>query len=247
LEREILARLADHAVALSEARRKAAVRLTKELRRELEELGLNGAALAIGFSCDDDPAGIPASLPDYETTDSDESPESGTEVHNRAFTESGIDRVEFLASFNPGESPRALSAVASGGETSRFLLALASVLSAAAEPRTVVFDEVDEGVGGRAGSAVGEALGRLAARHQVFCITHLPQVAAFGDRHFVVTKQTSEGGTWSTVELVDGEQRLDELAAMLGSVTEATRTTAHELLEAAAHPALPGQGEKRRR
>jgi len=124
--------------------------------------------------------------------------------------------------------------VASGGETSRFLLALTTALGRAAEPRIVVLDEVDEGVGGRAGSLVGEALVRLAERHQVLCITHLPQVAAFGDRHFVVTKESRGGKTWSKATAVGEEARLRELAAMLGGDSAANRAAANELLGLAA-------------
>ena len=201
---------------------------------ELEQLGMPNAMLSVGFACDDDPDGPLAPVPDYEIVIT-ESPRAGEgEAHPRAFTESGIDRIEFLASFNVGESPRALSAVASGGETSRFLLALTTVLGSSASPRIVVLDEVDEGVGGRAGALVGAALRRLAARHQVLCVTHLPQVAAYGDRQFVVAKQSDGRNTWSVVTPVSGETRVDELAAMLGGATEANRTAAAELLGATA-------------
>jgi DNA repair protein RecN (Recombination protein N) len=118
------------------------------------------------------------------------------------------------------------------------LLALTAVLGAAAPSRIVVFDEVDEGVGGRAGSLVGEALSRLAGRHQVLCVTHLPQVAAYGHAHFVVSKETGEGGTWSQIRRVDGDERTSELAAMLGGVSDASLAAAAEMLaNAAAAPA----------
>jgi len=196
---------------------------------------MSGAALFVGFGCDDDDAaGVPVSLPDYEVIGPGQEPSpSGGEAFTRAFTDSGVDRVEFLVSFNRGESPRPLGAVASGGETSRFLLALTAVLGSAAEPRTIVFDEVDEGVGGRAGALVGAALARLARRHRVLCITHLPQVAAFGDAHFVVEKHTDGARTWSEVRPLTPAERVDELAAMLGGVSEATRDAARELLAAA--------------
>ncbi|MEO6398765.1 MAG: DNA repair protein RecN, partial [Tepidiformaceae bacterium] len=127
-----------------------------------------------------------------------------------------------------------LSAVASGGETSRFLLALTTVLGNASEARLEVLDEVDEGVGGRAGALVGAALLRLAERHQVLCVTHLPQVAAFGQRHFVVSKTTEGGRTASAVELVAGPKRKQELAAMLGGVTPSNLAAAEDLLRGAA-------------
>ncbi|MBI5946804.1 MAG: DNA repair protein RecN [Chloroflexi bacterium] len=232
-ESALLHQLSAEATLLSRGRREAASTLVARLAEELRRLGMGGAALAVGFACEDDPAGPPVPSPDYELI-SAESPEAAAgEPLPRAFTEAGVDRVEFLASFNAGESPRPLASVASGGETSRFLLALTAVLGAAAGPRIVVLDEVDEGVGGRAGSLVGEALGRLAARHQVLCVTHLPQVAAYGGQHYVVTKQSSGGRTWSEVSAVEGEARLDELASMLGGVTSATREAARELLSGA--------------
>lgn len=227
--------LGQAAERLSHARRAAAGRLVAALAAELDQLGMSGAALFVGFGCDDDDAaGVPVSLPDYEVIGRGQEPSpSGGEAFTRAFTDSGVDRVEFLVSFNRGESPRPLGAVASGGETSRFLLALTAVLGSAAEPRTIVFDEVDEGVGGRAGALVGAALARLARRHRVLCITHLPQVAAFGDAHFVVEKHTDGARTWSEVRPLTPAERVDELAAMLGGVSEATRDAARELLAAA--------------
>ncbi len=234
-EGDIAQDLGQAAERLSHARRAAAGRLVAALAAELDQLGMSGAALFVGFGCDDDDAaGVPVSLPDYEVIGPGQEPSpSGGEAFTRAFTDSGVDRVEFLVSFNRGESPRPLGAVASGGETSRFLLALTAVLGSAAEPRTIVFDEVDEGVGGRAGALVGAALARLARRHRVLCITHLPQVAAFGDAHFVVEKHTDGARTWSEVRPLTPAERVDELAAMLGGVSEATRDAARELLAAA--------------
>lgn len=215
-EAALLARLAGQATALSRARRGAAGDLVHAIAVELEHLGMGGATLSVGFSCEDDEAGPAVPVPDYEIVIT-QSPLAGEgEPHPRAFTETGVDRIEFLVSFNPGESPRPLSAVASGGETSRFLLALTTALGKSGEGRIEVLDEVDEGVGGRTGAVVGEALLRLAERHQVLCITHLPQVAAYGDRHLVVTKQSDGSRTWSEVCAVEGEARVQELAAMLG-------------------------------
>jgi DNA repair protein RecN (Recombination protein N) len=193
---------------------------------------MGGASLSVGFACEDDQAGPLVPLPDYEIVIT-ESPLAGEgELLPRAVTETGIDRIEFMASFNAGEPPRPLSTVASGGETSRFLLALTTVLGAAAPPRTVVLDEVDEGVGGRAGGLVGAALSRLAVRQQVLCVTHLPQVAAFGERHFVVTKRSDGGRTWSEVVEVQGAARTEELASMLGGASAANLAAAAELLTA---------------
>jgi DNA repair protein RecN (Recombination protein N) len=225
----LLAAIAAEAGALSRQRRAAAGELAAALRKELAKLGVEGASLAAGFACEDDPDGPPLAFPDFEVI-ADGAPSPEADLVPRACGEWGVDRVEFLASFNPGEAPRPLGSIASGGETSRFLLALEAVLSGADEPRLVVLDEVDEGVGGRAGVLVGAALLRLAARHQVICITHLPQVAAFGHGHFVVSKQVSGGKTWSEIEQVEGESRVAELAAMLGGVSEANRAAARDLL-----------------
>ena len=224
---------AEAAASLSVARREAAARLIAEVSAELERLEMAGASLAAGFACEDATDGLAVTLPDYEVVAPVAGPAGGGEPGARAFTESGVDQMELLACFNPGSPPRPLRSVASGGETSRFLLALTTVLGAAAEPRLVVLDEVDEGVGGRAGSVVGEALRRLAERHQVLCVTHLPQVAAYGARHFVVTKASEDERTWSDIEEVEGEARLRELALMLGGDTPANRAAASELVQAA--------------
>ena len=229
----LAASAAEAAASLSRARREAATGLIAEVSAELSRLEMPGASLAAGFACEDAPDGLAVTLPDYEVVVPDAPPPGAGEPGTRAFTESGVDQMELLASFNPGGPPRPLRSVASGGETSRFLLALTTVLGAAAEPRLVVLDEVDEGVGGRAGSVVGEALRRLAERHQVLCVTHLPQVAAYGARHFVVAKGSDGASTWSDIEEVNGEPRLREMALMLGGDTPANRAAAAELLKAA--------------
>jgi len=234
-ESALLVRLSDSASALSNARRAAAATLVGAIAGELPQLGMPNASLGIGFVCEDSPDGAPVAQPDYEVVTVAQEAGLTAEAFPRAFTETGVDRVEFLASFNPGEAPRPLSAVASGGETSRFLLALTTVLGSATEPRIIVLDEVDEGVGGRAGALVGEALARLARRHQVFCVTHLPQVAAFADHHFVVSKRAEGSRTSSDVRRVEGEDRLAELASMLGGVTQANLAAARELLAAVPH------------
>ena len=233
-EAALLERLSLAVSDLSKARRAAAAGLVQAIAGELPRLGMSGASLAIGFACEDSPDGPAVAQPDYEVVTASNENSGVAEPFPRAFSETGVDRVEFLASFNPGEAPRPLAAVASGGETSRFLLALTTVLGSAAEPRIIVLDEVDEGVGGRAGALVGEALARLSLRHQVFCVTHLPQVAAFADHHFVVSKRADGARTSSDVTRVEGEDRLVELASMLGGVTQANLAAARDLLAAAA-------------
>jgi len=230
-ESSLLAALALRAAALSTARREAAARLVAAVMDELDGLGMRGAALAAGFTCEDDPAGPAVALPDYEVIAADAPPGPGGAPLPRAFNDSGVDRVEFLASFNPGEAPRPLATVASGGETSRFLLALTAALGRSGSTRLEVLDEVDEGVGGRTGDVVGRALRRMAERHQVLCVTHLPQVAGYGDRHYVVTKRAEGGRTWSEVAVVEGEARVAELAAMLGGTGAANIALARELLK----------------
>jgi DNA repair protein RecN (Recombination protein N) len=137
-----------------------------------------------------------------------------------------------MFSANAGEPPRALRKVASGGELSRLLLALTGATRAAGAGMVLVFDEVDAGVGGRAADRVGRRLAELAGHHQVLCITHLPQIAAFAELHFRVEKRASGGRTLARLEPVAGAERVEEIARMAGgeSVGEATRRHARELL-----------------
>lgn len=144
----------------------------------------------------------------------------------------GADRAEFRIASNVGEALKPLARVASGGETARLMLALKSILSAADETPTLVFDEVDVGVGGRSGQVVGEKLWRLADGHQVVVITHLPQIAAFAETHFRIAKSERDGRVVSRVEPLSPSERVEELAAMLDGVpvTEAARGSAREML-----------------
>jgi DNA repair protein RecN (Recombination protein N) len=147
----------------------------------------------------------------------------------------GADRVEFTFAPNPGEPPRSLARIASGGEASRLSLALKVVLAAADDTPLLVFDEVDAGIGGRNAAALGERLKRLAAHHQVLCVTHLPQVAAFADAHVHVGKRVQAGRTHTEVHLLDAEERARELAAMLGgeNAGEEAQAAAAALLRSA--------------
>jgi len=144
----------------------------------------------------------------------------------------GREGASFQLSANPGEKPRRLRDAASGGELARLLLAVRNVLRTAERSRVLLFDEIDAGIGGRAAGRVGERLRRLGAHHQVLCITHLPQVAALGDRHFQVSKRVSRGRTRSEIEELRGELRVDEIARMAagGKLTETARAHARELL-----------------
>ena len=134
---------------------------------------------------------------------------------------------------NPGEGLKALAKIASGGETSRLMLALKNVLAAADQVPSLVFDEIDQGIGGRVGGVVGQKLWNLARTHQVMVITHLPQLAAFGDQHYQVQKLIEKGRTITQVKELEGDERLLELAQMLGEVTEGTLRSAHEILQSA--------------
>lgn len=147
----------------------------------------------------------------------------------------GFDAVEFIAQTNPGLPAQPLRKIASGGELSRIMLALKGILAQGDRVSVLVFDEIDANVGGRLGSVIGSKLRHLAHHHQVLCITHLPQIAAYADRHLTVRKESSGRNTSTTVRsIVDGE-RIEELAEMIGGqrITETTRAQARELLDAA--------------
>jgi DNA repair protein RecN (Recombination protein N) len=138
----------------------------------------------------------------------------------------GLERAEFLFSPNPGETPRPLVRIASGGELSRLMLALKQVHPESDVP-TLVFDEVDTGIGGATSALVGKKLKKVAREQQVLCITHLPQVASCADHHYRVEKRVVDGRTATGVNLLDEESRVAEIARMLGGVTVTGRTLEH--------------------
>ena len=156
-------------------------------------------------------------------------------IADQFFTPVGIDRVEFVLSANPGEDLKPLARIASGGELSRILLALKGILGSQGDAETLIFDEVDAGIGGRTAELVGLQLKRLAARQQVVCITHLPQIACYGDYHFKVTKEAGPEETSTNIHLLSRDDRVEELARMLGgiSISEKTRAYAREMLQGA--------------
>ncbi len=206
--------LARAAQDLRTRRLAAAKRLTRVIARELADLNLPDAAVEFPLETRADAAGI--------LVDGDEEPV--------AFDRSGVDAGEMQLSVNRGQPVRALAAVASGGEMSRILLGLKSALAAADETPTLIFDEIDVGVGGRSGDVVGQKLARLARAHQVLCVTHLPSVAAFADTHFVVEKHDEAAGTVTDVRRLDPDAVVEEIAAMGGSRTTAGRRVARDLL-----------------
>ena len=153
-------------------------------------------------------------------------------ISESAPSQNGIDAVEFRVAGHAGVVPQALHKVASGGELARISLALSVITSAANPVPTLIFDEVDSGIGGAVAEVVGTLLAQIGANRQVLCVTHLPQVAAQGVHHWRVSKATVGGATYSTIEILDSAQRVDEIARMLGGViiTDATREHAQEML-----------------
>jgi DNA repair protein RecN (Recombination protein N) len=155
-------------------------------------------------------------------------------VEPRELDASGADEVTFVLAPNPGEPPRPLARIASGGELSRVSLAIEQVLAAADGTPTLVFDEVDAGIGGRSADPVGRSLWRLGQGRQVLCVTHLPQVAAHADAHLHISKHSADGRTVTRIRELDGRERVAELATMLaGDTTGAALDAARELLERA--------------
>ncbi|HEY3058211.1 MAG TPA: DNA repair protein RecN [Chloroflexota bacterium] len=211
----IVADLSRAAGELSRCRTEAAARLAHAVEQELADLRLAGARFCVALTVTDDADGVAFG------------------ERAVAFDTSGIDRVEFLIAADPADEPRPMVRVASGGELARIALALKTILSQAETRPTLIFDEIDMGVGGRTAPVVGEKLWRIARDgHQVLCVTHMPQVAAFADAHFVVARTTGE----ATISALDGDDRIEELAAMLaGTVTDAARENARELLARATH------------
>src|SRR6185295_4943169 len=149
------------------------------------------------------------------------------------FSRRGIDHVEFYFSANVGEGVKPLAKVASGGEASRLMLVLKTVTNASQFPRTIVFDEIDTGIGGRVSEAVGAKLKKLAQSNQVLCVTHQPQIARFADNHLLVQKQVVRGQTKIEVDLLDRPAQIEELARMLtgAEITANARRHAKELLK----------------
>ena len=213
-EREAQARLQERASALSDLRRAAAKRLAASVDQVLPDLGMPDGHFAVRLQ----PLAEPGP--------------------------SGAEDIEFRVSLNVGHEERALSRVASGGELSRVMLALKTILARLDHVPTLVFDEVDAGIGGRVGLMVGETMRRVAAHHQVFAITHLPQIAARAHHHILVAKGARGGVTTADVTVLTGPDRVSEVARMLGGDPESDVSRAHaqELLDSAAVPELAAAG-----
>ena len=207
---------------LSQERRRVARQLEKSIQAELSQLGMQGARFGVQF-------------PQADEEESESAPGSPFTQNGLRLGERGCDQVEFYLSANPGEPLLPLVQVASGGELSRLMLALKALSAAAEATPTLIFDEVDAGIGGGVAEVVGRRLKALADQHQVLCITHLPQIAAFADHAYTVTKTVTEGRTISSAKRLTPRERLQELARMLGGVeiTPEARRHAREMLEGA--------------
>jgi len=212
-ETKLLDQLAEQAEALSTKRHAAAQSLSRAIETELDDLKMGAAHFGVDFKTREDAQGLPV------------------DGGRAAFDSFGHETIEFLVAPNPGEGLKPLVKIASGGETARLMLALKNVLARADQTPTLIFDEIDQGIGGRVGAVVGQKLWRLGRQHQVLCVTHLPQLAAYGDQHFKVEKRVQDGRTITQVVKLEGQLRLQELANMLGEVSEGTLQSAHEILE----------------
>jgi DNA repair protein RecN (Recombination protein N) len=207
-ERALVAELELRADELSTARCQVAERLTTAMQEELASLSFNQAIFEVSITGNETPGGA-------------------------TLTATGADTVEFLFSANPGEPPQPLANVVSGGELSRLMLAMKCLLARRDKVDTVIFDEIDAGIGGEAAEAVARKIAELAGHHQVFCITHLPQIAAHADAHFLVEKNVDNNRTRTTIRRLSRSERVAELARMLGgdNPTDQTRALARELVE----------------
>ena len=244
-EATLLAQCATLCQALSQQRRAAAVQLSAGVEAELQDLRMEGARLGVAFRWREEAGGVPLDEPlpaELAVTSLGTEVRAAETVTRVAFDVTGMDRAEFLIAPNPGEGLKPMTRIASGGETARLMLALKAVLSRADRTPTLIFDEIDQGIGGRVGAIVGLKLWRLTSpyggnggvRHQVLCITHLPQLAGFGDVHFGVQKQIADGRTVTQVMRLVDATRLAELSQMLGTQGEAAHQGAVEILAQAA-------------
>jgi DNA repair protein RecN (Recombination protein N) len=236
-EAGLLAQIGQMGAELSAVRRAAAEQMARAIEVELGDLQMARARFAVDIQWTPDAGGAVVDEPGGARV--------GLPAGRYAFDAAGLDTVAFLVSANPGEPLRPLARVASGGETSRLMLALKTVLGRADETPTLIFDEIDQGIGGRVGGTVGRKLwgltvrnggarsamrGASAIRHQVLCITHLPQLAAYGDAHFHVAKHPTGDRTITEVRALEGDTRVVELARMLGADTSVGRASVIEMM-----------------
>lgn len=214
-ERKLLEDILVMGMELSRARMEAGTQLAGGIEKELEDLKMESARFNIAMTMQDAVDGV---LVDERKV---------------GIRSNGLDQVEFMVEPNPGEGFKPLAKIASGGETSRLMLGLKGVLASVDPTPSLIFDEIDQGIGGRVGAIVGRKLWRLSSNHQVLCITHLPQLAAFGDQHFKVEKHVADGRTVTAARELQGSARIPELALMLGGVTDTNLESAAEVLRTA--------------
>jgi len=209
-------KLVELTTTLSRKRKKAAEILAKKVEKELASLKMPQTQFQVSF----------------RTTLADSSNDPCLTVEKKVAHETGIDQAVFLIAPNVGESLKPLSGIVSGGELSRIVLALKAILAQTEAVETIVFDEVDAGIGGSVAEVVGKKLAALAKHHQIICITHLPQIAKFGDHHFSISKHVSEGRTKTSINCLSIPERINEIARMLGGekITQATLNHAREML-----------------
>ena len=208
-----------YAQQLSTSRQAAAHYLAQAMEEQLNDLNMQRARFQVEITQVPDAEGVPASI-------------DGQPEQQYACDLTGIDRVQFLIAPNPGEPFKPLTRIASGGETSRLMLALKTILAGADATPTLIFDEIDAGISGRSGQVVGEKLWQLTRNHQVICVTHLPQIAAFADTHYNVNKQILDNRTITIVNELRTEQRAREIAHIMGgSVTASSLKSAEEMLD----------------
>jgi DNA repair protein RecN (Recombination protein N) len=203
---------------ISEHRRAAATTLATAMEEQLNDLNMKRARFSVEIVQIPDPNGVPASI-------------DGQPEEFYACDTAGIDRVQFLIAPNPGEPFKPLTKIASGGETSRLMLAFKSILAEADATPTLFFDEIDAGISGKSGQVVGEKLWQLTLNHQVICVTHLPQIATFADTHYNVNKQIFDERTMTIVNELRPEQRVREIAHIMGGdLTDNALKSAEEML-----------------
>jgi DNA repair protein RecN (Recombination protein N) len=203
---------------LSARRYESAKRLAQAMEEQLNDLNMRRARFQVEIEQLPDEEGVPVSIQDQL-------------IQHYACDMTGVDRVQFLIAPNPGEPFKPLTKIASGGETSRLMLALKTILADADATPTLIFDEIDSGISGRSGQVVGEKLWQLTRNHQVICVTHLPQIAAFADTHYNVNKQILDDRTITLVNELRPDQRVREIAHIMGgSVTEISMKSAEEML-----------------
>ncbi len=229
-ETDLVKQVGSLASQLSEARRHSAGLLARSIEEEVSHLAAEYAQVHVDIHQTESGEGVPLGS---EVWGPDSGPDGNKSTKCLAFSSTGIDSVELLVSLSLGEPPRPLARIASGGESSRLMLAIKTILSTVDRIPILVFDEVDAGVGGRIGGILGRKLWDLSKSHQVLCVTHLPQLACYADHHIRVAKLATHDRDATNVEVLDDETRVAELGQMLGTEGSAALSNALEMLEQA--------------